>query len=140
MPALNRRIGNRLALRSCRAAGVKCRPRSARKELVLSQSDTGVLDEIVRRIVEIAHPERIILFGSAARGQSGPSSDVDLLVVVSPGTHRRRLTMDIYRGLSDLGCPVDAVVVTSEDVERYGACPALVIEPALREGREVYHG
>ena len=96
------------------------------------------LTEIVRRIVEVAHPERIVLFGSAARGQTGPNSDVDLLVIVSPGVHRRRLTMDIYRRLSDIGCPVDAVVVTSEDVERYGACPALIIEPALREGLEVY--
>ena len=104
------------------------------------KSDAGVLDEIVRRIVEVAHPERIVLFGSAARDQAGPNSDVDVLVVVPPGTHRRRLTMDIYHRLSDVGHPVDVVVVTSEDVERYGACPALIIEPALREGREVYHG
>ena len=107
---------------------------------MLSESEAGVLDEIVRRIVEVAHPERIVLFGSAARGQTGPDSDVDLLVIVPPGAHRRRLTMDIYARLSDTGCPVDVVVVTSEDVERYGTCPALIIEPALREGREVYHG
>lgn len=108
--------------------------------MVRSQSDAGVLEEIVRRIVDVARPERIILFGSAARGQIGPNSDFDLLVIVPPGVHRRHLTMDIYRRLSGFGCPVDVVVVTSEDVERYGGCPALIIEPALREGREVYHG
>lgn len=104
------------------------------------QTDTEVLDEVVRRIVEVAHPERIILFGSAARGETGPNSDLDLLIVVEPGVHRRRLTMDVYRRLSDFGVPVDVVVVTSEDVERYGTCTALIIEPALREGREIYVG
>lgn len=108
--------------------------------MVSERSDVGVLDEIFHRIVEVARPERIILFGSAARGQVGGDSDLDLLVVVGPGVHRRRLTMAIYRRLSDVGCPVDMVVVTSEDVERYGTCPALIIEPALRQGREVYHG
>ena len=49
--------------------------------MVRSQSDAGVLEEIVRRIVEVAGPERIILFGSAARGHVGPNSDVDLLVI-----------------------------------------------------------
>jgi len=45
---------------------------------------------VIRRIVEIAQPEKIILFGSAARGEMGPHSDVDLLVVKS-GVHRRKL-------------------------------------------------
>lgn len=43
-----------------------------------------VLDEIVRRIVEVAQPEKIILFGSAVRGEMGPNSDVDLLVLTTP--------------------------------------------------------
>ncbi len=59
------------------------------------RSDVGVLGEIVHRIVEVARPERIILFGSAARGQMGGDSDVDLLVVVEPGVHRRRLTIHL---------------------------------------------
>jgi UTP:GlnB (protein PII) uridylyltransferase len=46
-------------------------------------SDQGLLDEAVRRVVDVAHPDRIILFGSAARGQMGPDSDLDLLVVKS---------------------------------------------------------
>lgn len=41
----------------------------------------GVLEEIVRRVVEAAEPERIVVFGSAARGEAGMGSDVDLLVV-----------------------------------------------------------
>ncbi len=99
--------------------------------------DPNVLDAIVRRVVEIAAPERIILFGSAARGEMGPHSDVDLLVVKA-NIHRRRLAGDIYENLHRVGAPVDVVVVTPDDIARYGDSHALVIKPALREGRVVY--
>ena len=91
---------------------------------------------IVRRIVEVAQPERIILFGSAARETTGPDSDVDLLVV-KRGAHRRKLAGEIYMGLIGVGRAVD-VVVTPEDIERFGDSPALVIEPGLREGKVIY--
>jgi len=67
----------------------------------------------------------------------GPNSDVDLLVVKS-GVHRRKLAMQIYRHMMGVGCAVDVIVVTPEDIERYGHCPALIIEPALREGKVIY--
>ena len=96
-----------------------------------------ILDKIIQRIVEVADPEKIILFGSAARGEMGPNSDVDLLVVKS-GVHRRRLTQAIYMNLFGVGQAVDVVVVTPEDIERYKDSFALVIEPALREGKVIY--
>jgi predicted nucleotidyltransferase len=96
-----------------------------------------ILKEIVHRIVEVADPEKIILFGSAARGEMGPNSDVDLLVVKS-GVHRRRLTQAIYMNLFGVGRAVDVVVVTPEDIEQYKDSFALVIEPALREGKVIY--
>ena len=99
--------------------------------------DQSVLDEIVRRIVDVAQPERIILFGSAARGEMGRDSDVDLLVV-KDGAHRRRLAARIYDRLYGVGVAVDVVVVTPADVERYRDSHALVIKPALREGTVVY--
>ncbi len=99
--------------------------------------DKSTLEEIVRRIVEVARPERIVLFGSAARGETGPDSDLDLLVV-KEGAHRRRLAGEIYARLVGVGRAVDVVVVTPEDIERFGANPALIIEPALREGRVIY--
>jgi uncharacterized protein len=95
------------------------------------------LDEVVRRIVDVARPERIVLFGSGARGGSGEGDDLDLLVVKS-GAHRRKLAQKIYVALIGVGRSVDVVVVTPEDIERFGDSPALVIEAALREGVEVY--
>ena len=77
-----------------------------------------VLDEIVRRIVKVADPDKIILFGSAARGEMGRHSDVDLLVVKSGCVHRRKLAQEIYKSLLGVGLPVDVVVATTEDLER----------------------
>lgn len=104
-----------------------------RKKIV----DQKILDEIIQRIVEVAHPDKIILFGSAARGEMGPNSDVDLLVIKS-GAHRLDLTGQIYMNLHGVGEAVDIIVVTPEDVERYRDSHALVIAPALREGKIIY--
>ena len=97
----------------------------------------GTLDQIIQRIVEVAKPEKIVLFGSAARSEMGPHSDVDLLVIKA-GAHRLDLTGQIYRNLHGVGEAVDIVVVTPEDVERYHNSPALVIAPALKDGKVVY--
>ena len=99
--------------------------------------DQKTLDEIIRRIVEVARPEKIILFGSAARGGMGPNSDVDLLIV-KEGVDALDLMARIYRKLHGVGAAVDAIVVAPQDVERYKDSHALVIKPALREGRVMY--
>jgi len=96
------------------------------------------LREIIRRVVKVAHPEKIILFGSAARGQMGPNSDVDLLVIKPGKFHQGHLTGEIYMNLHGVGVPVDVILVTPEQVEKYAKTHFLVISPALREGKEVY--
>jgi predicted nucleotidyltransferase len=95
------------------------------------------LELIIRRIVEVAKPEKIILFGSAARGAMGPNRDVDLLVIKS-GANRLDLMGEIYRNLHGVGEPVDIIVATPEDVEQYRNSHCLVFAPALKEGRVVY--
>ncbi len=97
-----------------------------------------VLRDIIRRVVEVAQPERIILFGSAARGTMGPNSDLDLLVVKSGRYNRSRLIDAIYRNMYGAGEAIDVIVVTPEDVERYRDSPCMVIYPAVREGKLVY--
>jgi len=105
---------------------------------MMGQVRQEVLDEIIWRIVEVAQPEKIILFGSAVRGEMGPNSDVDLLVVKSDITHRGRLSGAIYMNLIGVGQAVDVIVVTPEDIKRYQHAIGLVIEPALQEGRVIY--
>jgi predicted nucleotidyltransferase len=72
----------------------------------------GSLREIVRRIVAVAAPESIVLFGSAARGKARPDSDLDLLVIKSGDFHHGRLTEDIYMSLLGVDRAVDIVVAT----------------------------
>ena len=96
------------------------------------------IEHVVRRIVDTAHPLRIILFGSAARGDMRPDSDLDVLVVMPEGTHRRRTAQDIYQNLFGIPISVDVVVVTPDDLAQHGDLVGLVYRSALREGREVY--
>ncbi len=99
--------------------------------------DQQILDDIIRRIVEVAQPEKIILFGSAARGEMNRHSDVDLLII-KECANPLELMGQIYQNLHRVGAAIDAIVVTPQAVERYKNSHALVIKPALREGRIVY--
>jgi len=87
------------------------------------QPDLKKVDELVRRIVEVAHPLRVILFGSAARGKMGPHSDLDILVVMPNGVHRRKTAQEIYRHLWGFGFAKDIIVVTESDIREYGSNP-----------------
>jgi uncharacterized protein len=91
--------------------------------------------EMVRRIVERFHPERIILFGSYARGTAGPDSDVDLLVVMEPQGSKRRKAVEIHGLLAGMGVPKDVIVVTPEEYDAYRDAPGTVIRTAWREGK-----
>ena len=104
----------------------------------MDQAIQKKVDEIVRRIIDALHPLRIILFGSAARGQMGPNSDLDILVVMPEGTHRRHTAMSLYPLMKGLGVPVDFVVATPSDLERHKNSWCLVYSHALREGKELY--
>lgn len=67
-----------------------------------------------------------------------PDSDMDLLVVMPDGTHRRRTGNEIFRALRGLGLPKDVVVVTEEDVRKHLNNPLLVLKPAFEEGLALY--
>lgn len=99
--------------------------------------DEAKIHEIVRRIVEAVAPEKIILFGSAARGEMGANSDLDFLVV-KQCEDRTQVAQAIYRNLRGVRVPKDVVVVTPEDVERHKGTIGFVIRPALQEGIVVY--
>ena len=99
--------------------------------------EQATLNDIVKRIVDVADPERIILFGSAARGDFGRNSDVDLLII-KDGEDALTLMSRIYGELQGVGAAVDALVVSSEDVERYKDSHSLIIKPALQNGVVIY--
>ena len=100
--------------------------------------DPKVLKDIVARVVEVAKPDRIIMFGSAARGTMGPHSDVDLLVINTGRFDHYNVAAKIYSALSRSVVPVDVVLATPKTLKRYGDAPCLIYYPALREGCVLY--
>ena len=99
---------------------------------------TGLIEEAVHRIVACVHPLRIVLFGSAARSDVGPDSDLDVLVVMPDDADPLATARKLHRQLRGLPCAKDIVVVLQSDVEEFGANPYLIIHTALTEGKEVY--
>ena len=97
-----------------------------------------LLEEITRRIRTVSDPEQIILFGSYARGDFRPDSDLDLLVIKDEVDSTRAEAARIYGVLADIGVPVDLVVVRTAYVQRYGDLVGTVVRPALREGKVLY--
>src|SRR2546425_4674478 len=98
----------------------------------------AIIDRLVRRIVEQFAPEKIILFGSHARGDAGPDSDVDLLVVMRVEGSKRDRTIEVRKALAGMGLAKDVIVATPEEVEKYRDLVGTIIHPAMREGKLLY--
>jgi predicted nucleotidyltransferase len=97
-----------------------------------------LLAEITQRIVAVSDPQQIILFGSQARGDAGPDSDLDFLVVKDEVASPRAEAARIYRALAGLRAPMDIVVTRSDTVRRHRDVVGAVVRSALREGRVLY--
>ena len=96
-----------------------------------------LLADIVRRIVETAQPEKIILFGSRARGDARADSDFDVLVIQESDEPRYRRS-GLYVALADLPAEVEVMVYTSEEVEEWSQVPQAFVTTAVREGTTIY--
>jgi len=96
------------------------------------------IQKMVELIVERFHPEKIILFGSHARGEAGPDSDVDLLVVMPVKGSRREKAVQIGVALHDIRVPKDIIVTTPENFEWRKEISGTIERPADREGMVLY--
>ncbi len=96
------------------------------------------IEEMVRRIVAQFHPEKIVLFGSHARGMGGPDSDVDLLVVMPVSSSGREKAIEIGVAVHDIPISKDIVVVTPEAFEWRQHVVGTIEYPAAREGKVLY--
>ena len=92
----------------------------------------------VHRLVERFDPERIILFGSQARGTADERSDVDLLVISRFTGKRRELLVEMDRTLRGMGIARDIVLLTPEEYDRDRDIPGTVARPASLEGKVLY--
>jgi len=98
----------------------------------------SVIWTMVERLAEQFQPERIVLFGSLARGDAHEWSDVDLLVVMPDGTDRRAAAIAMRRALREMPLAKDIVVTTPDEIARRGNLVGTVLRPALREGTVVH--
>lgn len=101
-------------------------------------SNDEIIQEMVNRIVTDFSPERVILFGSKARGDAGPKSDIDLLVVFSRVKDKRQTVVRIRRALADLPAAKDVFVTTPQEINKRGNLVGTVLRSALREGKVLY--
>ena len=97
-----------------------------------------IISETIRRILTVVQAKRIFLFGSAADGTMHEHSDIDLMVVVPSGVHRRKTAREIYRNLVGVGFATDIIVVTEDDVEKYSETEGLIIRSVIEEGKLIY--
>jgi predicted nucleotidyltransferase len=100
--------------------------------------DANVLSAVVNRLVEALDPERIILFGSRARGDHQSDSDLDLLIVAESGEPRHRRAVRAYRALRGLGVPKDVLWFTPHELDEWSGVKNHVVHRALSEGRVLY--
>ena len=108
----------------------------------MSSLNDGIIRDIVRRIVDTAQPERVILFGSQARGDARPNSDFDVLVIKPSDEPRYRRSIPLYVALADLPVEVEEMVYTPEEVDEWSQVPLAFVTTAVREGTTIYerHG
>jgi len=102
------------------------------------QPTEEAFEQLVQRIVDAVHPLRIILFGSAARGETGPDSDVDVMVVMPEGTHRLDTMGFLHTQLFGIPLAVDIIVATPSDLEKHRNTIGLIYKTILAEGVQVY--
>jgi len=100
--------------------------------------DEPLLSEIVRRVLRVARPDTIILFGSAATGQMTKDSDIDLLIVEPSPANTHERSVEIRRALGNIGYPIDVIVMRTERFERTKGIIGGIAWPAVKYGRVLY--
>jgi|SRR5580693_674335 len=100
--------------------------------------DDNLTSEIVRRILAVTNPDRIILFGSAATGQMTGESDIDLLIVEPESANRREESVQIRSAIGEIPFPVDVIVINTLRVEATKDIFGGIVCPAHKYGRVLY--
>ena len=98
----------------------------------------SLIREVVGKILTVAHPERVILFGSAATGVITPDSDVDLLVIEKDVGNPREETLKIRKALTGFDMPVDVIVMASDRFEETRNVIGGIAYPANKYGKVIY--
>ena len=103
---------------------------------------TRITEETIQRVVNTIagkmNPQKIVLFGSAAHGEAGPDSDLDLLLIMESDLPRYKRAAPIHLLFRPYPCPMDFLVYTPTEIERYNGVTNHIVTEALTYGRTVY--
>ena len=113
---------------------------TAEREIIYPEVTDELLRVIVRRICEVGSPNKIVLFGSRARGDARPDSDLDFLIVEDSDLPRHKRAARYRRALIGLFPAKDIVVWTPEEIQEWSEVPNAFINVTLREGKILYEG
>ena len=100
--------------------------------------DEKTVQEIVRRILSVARPDKIILFGSAATGPMTPDSDIDLLIVERQVSDHRGEYVRVREALGDLGHPFDILFISTQWFQESKDVIGGIAYPANKHGKVIY--
>lgn len=96
------------------------------------------MGKAIEIIVQVADPDKIILFGSRARGDNKKDSDYDICVIKRDVEHRRKLAQKLYRSLYGVRISIDIIVETPENFDEFKDDPFLVYKQIARDGVLIY--
>ena len=96
------------------------------------------LEQLVERIVAVAHPSRIILFGSYGRGNATEDSDVDIMVIKSQVDNQYEELLSLYQAVGTIGAGVDLLLYSEAELGRRSQVPGTVLYWAQQEGMSLY--
>ena len=96
------------------------------------------LQHVINIIAKNYHPEKIILFGSYARGENNPDSDIDLLIIKESKLPRYKRTLEIRKYLRGLKIPLDIIVYTKAEIEKWRNVKSTFVNNVIQEGKVVY--
>jgi predicted nucleotidyltransferase len=104
----------------------------------MAEQLSDLLQETVRRIRATAEPDKIILFGSRARGDEQRDSDLDIFIIMESDMPPYKRPIPFYKALTGLGISKDIVVYTPSDVEEWKTASCSLVATVLREGKVLY--
>ena len=113
---------------------------AAKRDSIYPEVNDLLLRNIVRRIREVGNPHRIVLFGSRARGDARPDSDLAFLIIEDSSLPRHQRATRYRRALVGLFPAKDIVVWTPEEIREWSEVPNAFINVTLREGKVLYEG
>ena len=125
-------------IRSLTICRYSCKDNEPKTSKHMKKYTDRMIIEMVRRIVAKFNPEKIILFGSYARGTASSESDVDLLIVMRITESKRMTQLGIRRALHDIAIPLDVIVSDPSEFEWRKDVVGTIEWPAVHEGRVLY--